>query len=76
MNDCDFTDAVAAGLWPVDLDAAFTPIKAAHKGRGYSGYSRWKTPTELRYFFDLGDSTGLVAVPLVGWSIWNSFFSC
>jgi len=29
-----------------------------------------------RYFFDLGDSTGFAAGPLVGWSIWNSFFSC
>ena len=35
-----------------------------------------KRPTATSsYFFGLGDSTGLLAGALVGWSIWNSFFS-
>src|SRR5439155_13150862 len=29
-----------------------------------------------RYFFELGDSGGLTAGLLPGWSIWNSLFSC
>jgi len=28
------------------------------------------------YFFEFGDCAGFVAGLLVGWSIWNSFFSC